>query len=552
MRALSLMAVIAFFLNWGATSADMPFDKARIAKINADIEVDGALEKVTHSSPKVKNSACQIVKVDNFQAKLNVLKKYPQGLDSKTMTQLAKVEEQRMKDVALLAKMNEKKPDGLQKPMEITPGMKVSPVMESQVGWGQQRYAEDWRRLMACAVVSRPAELGGGDVLLVSSSTPSKRDWLLPKGGWDSYEDVKTAAWREALEEGGVRETGSFSIDGSVLTGVLIDSINGFYSNSHPGFFHARESFHPMLVTIQERVPPMVSEELHAALRQLQSETRDLWAPLHQVRRVDASTLSPAQFRREFVARNVPLVLTNALESPQWRLARELWAQDEHLAAKAGDRPVTVDVTPFGRGDAVLGGLFVMPEGRDMPLQEFLGILKNPDFDGVPYLSHQGQKHFTLLPPTAVGCLYEQEFPSARYRHADSPEPDEDEHLVLDIVETQRFHEKYPQHASWNIWSAPDKGNTPWIPVDPLNIDTERYPLAAELNPIEVVVNAGEVLYLPSLWYHRAAHLCPTISVNYWHDMDFDCRYVYFNFVHDIGAIVSALESEKHEKETEI
>lgn len=161
------------------------------------------------------------------------------------------------------------------------------------------------------------------------------------------------------------------------------------------------------------------------------------------------------------------------------------------------------------------------------------------------YCVVKGQKHFTLLPPSAVGCLYEREFASARYRHVKSPEPHVDEHLAKDPITTDRFHERYPQYEQWSIWSSSDKGDTPWIPVDPLDIDERRFPLAGALNPIEVVVNAGEVLYLPSLWYHRAAHLRPTISVNYWHDMDFDCRYVYFNFVHDIGARLLALEDDK-------
>ncbi|CAI5705722.1 unnamed protein product [Peronospora farinosa] len=352
-----------------------------------------------------------------------------------------------------------------------------------------------------------------------------------------------------------------------------------------------------------------------SALRRLQSDTQDFWAPLHSIRRVDASSLTPLQFYRDFISRNVPVVLLNVMTSSSWRHAVVNWQNDEHLVTKAGDRPVTVDVTPFGVGDAVLEfpdhhqEIFVMPEERDMKLSEFMKLLKNRDnFDGVPYLSHQndslrnqlpglfnevpsaiklaveafgnepeavniwigderamstmhkdhyenmycvakGQKHFTLLPPSAVGCLYEREFSSARYRHADSPVPDEKEKLVRDVVATERFHVKYPQHKKWTIWSSLDKGNTPWIPVDPLNIDTERYPLAEALKPIDVVINSGEVLYLPSLWYHRATQLCPTISVNYWHDMEFDCRYVYFNFVHDIGAVIMKLED--HEQEAE-
>ncbi|EEY64456.1 uncharacterized protein PITG_15677 [Phytophthora infestans T30-4] len=352
------------------------------------------------------------------------------------------------------------------------------------------------------------------------------------------------------------------------------------------------------------------TDDLSGALRRLQSDTQDFWAPLHSIRRVDASSLTPLQFHREFVSRNVPVVLLNAMTSPKWQFAMANWQNDGHLIAKSGNHSVTVDVTPFGLGDAVLElpgdaeDLFVMPEERNMPMAEFLKIMENRDeFDGVPYLSHQndslreqfpdlydevppamdlaveafgnepeavniwmgderavstmhkdhyenfycvvkGQKHFTLLPPSAVGCLYEREFPSARYRHKDSPEPKE-ENLQEDLEATERFHENYPQYEKWTILSSPDKGETPWIPVDPLNIDKEKYPLAATLNPIEVVLNAGEVLYLPSLWYHRAAHLCPTISVNYWHDMEFDCRYVYFNFVHDIGATITALETER-------
>lgn len=163
------------------------------------------------------------------------------------------------------------------------------------------------------------------------------------------------------------------------------------------------------------------------------------------------------------------------------------------------------------------------------------------------YCVVKGQKHFTLLPPVDVACLYEQEFPSMRYRHSASPESestDGDEVVPAPASDsddeadrlTALFHEKYPQHALWRIVPSPETGDTPWIPVDPLSIDTVKYPLARHLKPLQCVVNAGEMLYLPAMWYHRATQLGPTISVNYWHDMDFDCRYVYYNFVHDLAA----------------
>ena len=50
----------------------------------------------------------------------------------------------------------------------------------------------------------------------------------------------------------------------------------------------------------------------------------------------------------------------------------------------------------------------------------------------------------------------------------------------------------------------------PWIAVDPLNPDTDRYPEFANVCPLEVTVGPGDVLYLPSLWFHhvRQTHAC--------------------------------------------
>ncbi len=43
-------------------------------------------------------------------------------------------------------------------------------------------------------------------------------------------------------------------------------------------------------------------------------------------------------------------------------------------------------------------------------------------------------------------------------------------------------------------------------------------------SPLKVRVEAGDALYLPSLWFHhlRQSHGC--IAVNFWYDMEFDAR----------------------------
>ena len=50
----------------------------------------------------------------------------------------------------------------------------------------------------------------------------------------------------------------------------------------------------------------------------------------------------------------------------------------------------------------------------------------------------------------------------------------------------------------------------PWIPVDPIDPDLDKYPDYSKTHPVTVTVHAGETLYLPSLWYHHVqqSHGC--------------------------------------------
>lgn len=44
------------------------------------------------------------------------------------------------------------------------------------------------------------------------------------------------------------------------------------------------------------------------------------------------------------------------------------------------------------------------------------------------------------------------------------------------------------------------------------------------------------MLYLPALWYHRVSQNGITVAVNYWHDMQFDQKYVYYRFLQSLAA----------------
>lgn len=103
----------------------------------------------------------------------------------------------------------------------------------------------------------------------------------------------------------------------------------------------------------------------------------------------------------------------------------------------------------------------------------------------------------------------------------------------------------------------------PWIPLDPLAPDLARYPSYSQARALCCTVQAGEMLYLPALWFHHVqqSHGCiageelpiraaggwvgeavgnegdlhaqvsifPT--VNYWYDMEYDLKYSYFQLL---------------------
>jgi len=77
-------------------------------------------------------------------------------------------------------------------------------------------------------------------------------------------------------------------------------------------------------------------------------------------------------------------------------------------------------------------------------------------------------------------------------------------------------------------------GTVPWICIDPLSPDFDSFPLYRNATPIRVRVEAGDALYLPSLWFHhvRQSHAC--IAINYWYDMQYDLRYAYFQFLESL------------------
>eukprot|EP01116_Phalansterium_solitarium_P009609 TRINITY_DN23847_c0_g1_i1.p1 TRINITY_DN23847_c0_g1~~TRINITY_DN23847_c0_g1_i1.p1 ORF type:complete len:336 (-),score=80.02 TRINITY_DN23847_c0_g1_i1:91-1098(-) len=305
--------------------------------------------------------------------------------------------------------------------------------------------------------------------------------------------------------------------------------------------------------------------ELLELFKGLSTEAQDLYiSPV--VPRIECPT--PLEFFREYVSQNRPCIITGAIN--HWP-ALHKWTND-YLERTIGDNIVTVDWTPNGYGDAVTptpdGPMFVEPERRHMKFSEFLSINENPrDYAGVYYVQHQngnlrsefstlfadvdmelpfateafgappdvqnfwmgesrsvtslhkdhyeniyaviaGEKHFTLYPPTDLYFLYER-----RYKRGTFRENMENEARGFDID------------------CAESDNEVPWISVDPDRPDYDAFPRFRHASPIMCTVKPGELLYLPSLYFHHVKQSDRTIAVNFWYDMRYDLKWCYFKFL---------------------
>jgi peptidyl-lysine (3S)-dioxygenase / protease len=137
-----------------------------------------------------------------------------------------------------------------------------------------------------------------------------------------------------------------------------------------------------------------------------------------------------------------------------------------------------------------------------------------------------GTKVFYICPPADALVLKQQEYPSGSF--------------VKD------------QHGEWKVrLDTADDGNAVqrvrWIGVDPTILqDESRHGAAtARCHVLEVHVKAGEMLYLPSLWFHKVTQTCETVAINYWYDMQFDAKWCYFEFMNALEAVSAPVDADR-------
>ncbi|XP_073442730.1 bifunctional peptidase and (3S)-lysyl hydroxylase JMJD7 isoform X5 [Dendrobates tinctorius] len=270
---------------------------------------------------------------------------------------------------------------------------------------------------------------------------------------------------------------------------------------------------------------------------------------------------SPLQFHREWLSPNRPCVIRNAFN--HWP-ALHKWTLD-YLRDCVGSKAVSVAVTPNGFADAVYDNKFVMPEERTMNFADVLDVIeKRTTSPGVFYIQKQCSNLTEEFPeligdveshipwmsealgkrPDAVN-FWLGESAAITSLHKDHYENlycviSGEKHFILHPPSDRPFipYETYQpvtyrvnEDGTFEVIDQEHADKVPWIPVDPLEPDLSLYPAYGETRPLHVTVKAGEMLYLPSLWFHhvRQSHGC--IAVNFWYDMEYDLKYHYFQLL---------------------
>ena len=271
---------------------------------------------------------------------------------------------------------------------------------------------------------------------------------------------------------------------------------------------------------------------------------------------------SPIQFLRDFVSANRPVVVTDAFND--WP-AMERWSLD-YLADAMGDTKVSVNVTPDGRGDALLSTrgwtvpgtgddeetpdeVFVVPEERTMTMREFVDMLETPVGDDhgdvhpshkppVPYVSRQCGSLLEEFPELVGDCAHEMAFASDAMgkppdavnlwigdeRSETTFHRDHYENVYCVVRGIKVFHLLPPcdgrllgyREAPAAKFTSSSEGGTfgvelekprrlvSWASATPASLRARACTTPDDpVVPIVVEVRAGECLYLPAMWYHH-------------------------------------------------
>lgn len=219
-------------------------------------------------------------------------------------------------------------------------------------------------------------------------------------------------------------------------------------------------------------------------------------------------------FRREYLDAERPVIITGLTDD--WP-ARTQWSLD-YFADRFGDRRLTSVPLHNGKAAYAKGAVpyatvrfgdylaalrtagsadcaVVFPVELELP--ELLDDVARP-----PYCQQAGwfRTRFWFSPPDTRGALH-RDLPENLYAQVLGRK----EWLIYDRRETSRMYSNPP-------WS----GLPHFSRVDPVEPDLARFPRFAGARGFHCVLEPGDVLFVPSRWWHQARSIDCSVSINFW------------------------------------
>lgn len=125
------------------------------------------------------------------------------------------------------------------------------------------------------------------------------------------------------------------------------------------------------------------------------------------------------------------------------------------------------------------------------------------------YVVISGTKTFRLRPPSDSAFLSKPSLPRARWTYTHGG--------ACDASDQDAVLQPEKEYAGWEL--RREEGETEWIDESCINEKCG--------DDVVVELHAGDMLYLPALWYHHVSQRGITIAVNWWFEMTFGRDWVY-------------------------
>lgn len=240
--------------------------------------------------------------------------------------------------------------------------------------------------------------------------------------------------------------------------------------------------------------------------------------------KVDIRELSVEEFERSYLFLNKPVILTNIFEGSV-PLAR--WTPEYLIEKIDNNRIIKINTSPTNTFflDPQNGGFLTYPV--NMKFKDYIEKIRNPKNTQILYMQQISiLRELQELRPDMVLPKYI----NSSKQHIDdiglwvspggniSPlHYDLDNNFFIQSYGTKKFL-IYNPWEFYNLYPNSLFSRTPHISkVNLDNLDIKKYPNFTKTSPIEIIINAGEMFFLPAYWWHHVYSLDLTVSVNVWY-----------------------------------